>query len=132
MPDHQPPRDIFTVMSVLDAHADKNFVQRIMNPQDSPKLFDNPGGEMGKASTHSMAWGEDAQGNVFVYPTVVQKPDGGLQRLGTKERPGPRNDPWEAQRHAQQTGELIKFGKDREAAAWFSSDDGYKQIWRNQ
>jgi hypothetical protein len=122
-------QELTEIMGILDQHSDKNFVQRIISPADYPKLYDNPGGEAGEPSTHSMAWGEDAQGNAFVYPTVVQGPNGNLQRLGTRERPGPQNDPWEAQRHAQETGELIKFGQDKETAAWFASDKGYKQIW---
>ena len=114
-------RDIFTVMSLLSRNAEKNFVQRIMSPDDYPKLYDNPGGEMGDPSTHSMAADVDKNGNWFVYPTVVQDPMGGLQRLS-------RQNAWQ---FAQQHDERIPFGKDKDSAIWFSSDEGYKQIWRN-
>ena len=33
------------IMQVLDEHADKNFVQRIMSPDSIKPLYDNPGGE---------------------------------------------------------------------------------------
>jgi hypothetical protein len=120
---NESSRDIFAVMSLLSANADKNFVQRIMSPEGFPKLYDNPGGEMGEASTHSMAWGEDAAGNAYVYPTIIQKADGELHRFKDKRA---------AERYALDNDEVIHFGQDKDAAAWFSSDDGYKQIWNNQ
>jgi hypothetical protein len=132
MPD-KVPQDIFSVMSILSRNSDKNFVQRIMNREDAPKsLYDNEGGEAGPASSHSMAADMDAEGNWYVYPTVIQGPDGELRRLGSQERPGERNDPNEAWQFAHEYGEVIPFGKDKDAAIWFSSDDGYKRIWEDK
>ena len=117
-------RDIFTVMSVLSANAEKNFVQRIMSPDTSPPpIYDGPKGQAGKGSTHSMAWSEDAQGNAYVYPTVIQRADGELHRF---------QDPRAAEKYAIDNNELIHFGQDKKLAYWFSSDDGYKQIWNNR
>jgi hypothetical protein len=122
-------KDIFTVMSLLSKNSDKNFVQRVMSPDKYPKLYDNPGGETGEPSSHSMAADSDEHGNWFAYPTVVQGPDGELVRLGTPENPGPRNNPSEAWQFAHEQDELIRFEKDKDTAIWFSSDDGYKRIW---
>lgn len=115
-------RDIFSVMSILSENSDKNFVQRIMNHAKAPRLYDNAGGELGSPSTHSMAADVDQDGNWFVYPTVVQRPDGNLQRLS-------RNEAWQ---FAGETGERIAFGKNKDRAVWFSRPEGYKQIWGNQ
>jgi hypothetical protein len=111
-------QELTEIMGILDQHADKNFVQRIMTPEDYPKLYDNPGGETGQPSTHSMAWGEDAQGNAYVYPTVVQKPDGNLHRFSSQQ---------EAEAYAIERNEFIPFGSDKEKADWFSKN--YKQVW---
>ena len=120
-------KNIFDVMSILSRNADKNFVQRVMFPEQAPSItnYDNAGRVTGH-STHSMAADVDDVGNWFVYPTVVQQSDGSLKRLQqTRDNP-------EAFKHAAQTGERIPFGKDKDSAIWFSSDDGYKQIWRGQ
>jgi hypothetical protein len=111
--------DILDILSVLSSNSDKNFVKRIMKPDDYPKLYDNPGGYLGKASTHSMAWGEDEHGNAYVYPTVIQNSEGELQRLSDEE----------AWKHAVITNERISFGKDKEKASRFSKN--YKKVWKN-
>jgi hypothetical protein len=118
---HEIPHDLLGVLGILTANAEKNFVQRIMFHREAPKLYDGPLGELGKASTHSMAWGEDAEGNAYVYPTVIQKKDGSLVRL----------KPDEADQYARKSGELIHFGKNKKTAEWFSSDKGYNQVWEH-
>ena len=115
-------QDVLSVMSILGANADKNFVQRIMSPQRYPVLPNyDPAGRIVSHSSHSMAADIDPKdGNWYVYPTVVQQEDGTLRRL-----PQPA-----AFEYARKTGERINFGpQDKEGALWFSSDQGYKQIW---
>lgn len=112
-------RTLFGVLNKLSDHKDKNFVHRILAPEGQPKLHDNEGGILGQASTHSMAWGTDENGDAFVYPTVVQpNKDERLQRLDAKA----------AWKHAKLTGERIPFGQDHEEADWFSRN--YKKVWK--
>ena len=114
-------RNIFDAMSILSRNADKNFVQRVLRPDQNPKLDNrDAAGNIVSQSTHSMSAEVDADGNWFVFPTVVQGPSGDLQRLELRD----------AQKYAKETGERIGFGKDKDAAIWFSSDDGYKQVWK--
>jgi len=107
------------IMGILDTNANKNFVQRIISPENSPKLYDGPDGELGKASTHSMAWGT-ADGQAFVYPTVVASEGGGLVRL----------EPEEAWAYARDNDERIAFGQDHAAASRFAKH--YKKIWESE
>jgi len=109
-------KTLFGVLNTLGQNSDKNFVQRIIQPDSFPKLFDNPGGILGAPSTHSMTWGTDEQGNAFVYPTVVQEGDK-LRRLNADE----------AWKHAVDNNERIPFQQDHEQADWFSKN--YKQVW---
>jgi hypothetical protein len=103
----------FEAMNILYANKAKNFAQRALHPDQSPKL-DN--GFLQDPSTHSMAWGE-GDGKGFAYPTVVQmQPGGWLQRLANMQ----------AWQHAMKTKEFIPFD-DKRKAAEFSTD--YKTIW---
>ena len=100
-----------SLSAVLTQNLGKNFVQRILNVENSPVLKNKDG----SFSTHSMAWGE--KGDKFiVFPTVVPKEGGELQRLPSKK----------AFKHTQETGDFIEFDT-AEDAAWFSKN--YKKIW---
>ena len=105
------------IMFKLAKHQDKNFVQRILQPERHPKLYDNVGGIAGKPSTHSMSWGTDENGTAWMYPTVVQGENGQLKRLDKKGA-------WD---HARQYGEMIPFENPIEAA-WYSKN--YKRVWQ--
>ena len=106
------------IRRILAANKDMDFVKRIHNPEAFPKLYDNPGGLLGKPSTHSMAAEVDRNGDWFVYPTVVNDPlTQGLKRLGHTQ----------AKYHAESSGERIPFGKDGDKAIWFSKQ--YKRVW---
>ena len=91
----------------LEGHDDKEFVQRILNPELNTNPLQNPDGT---TSTHSMAAEVDESGNWFVFPTVVND-NGGLRRI---------EDPQEARRFNQEKGEVIPFGKNAYQAIAFS------------
>jgi hypothetical protein len=50
------------------------FVDRIKNPDNYPSIKN----EDGSFSTHRMAAEVDDNGNWYVFPTIVQMPNGGL------------------------------------------------------
>lgn len=89
-----------------------NFEQRILNPNSYPKIQNGDG----TFSTHRMAWGGD-EGNYMAYPTIVQQPDGQLQRLDDKA----------ALAHAQDNKEFRHFSKAEDAQAY--AEGGYKKFW---
>lgn len=72
-----------------------NWVQRGLNPDLSPKI-NNPDGS---SSTHELAWGSGENGSAFVYPTIIQGNNGGLQRLSGE-------DAWN---HAVENRTAIRF-----------------------
>lgn len=72
-----------------------NWVQRGLNPDLSPKI-NNPDGSL---STHELAWGSGENGSAFVYPTIIQGNNGGLQRLSGE-------DAWN---HAVENRTAIRF-----------------------
>ena len=86
---------------ILNQNRDLNFVQRMYQPGTPSIMIPGQDGP----STHFM---ESADG--FVYPTVVQMPDGNLQYLGEG-----------AYDHAMQTGEYIQFPNDRQARRFAKS-----------
>jgi hypothetical protein len=86
---------------ILNDNRDLNFVQRMYQPGTPSIMIPGQDGP----STHFM---ESADG--FVYPTVVQMPDGNLQYLGEG-----------AYDHAMQTGEYIQFPNDRQARRFAKS-----------
>ena len=109
---------LFDILNTTFQNRDKNFVQRILQPEKYPFLNN---GRFQDPSTHSMAWGTNGQGEHFVYPTVIQaQPGGWLQRLNQEE----------AWKHASRTGEWIPFGKDAARADQYSKD--YKLLWNKQ
>ena len=99
-------------MRILSVNSDKEFVKRILKPEDYPKLKNKDG----TVSTHSMGWGT-ADNKAYVYPTVVTGKDGNLERLNEKK----------AWKHAMENREYIEFS-DKEYADWFSRE--YKQVWK--
>jgi hypothetical protein len=56
-----------SVAQILSENSDKNFVQRILNPQEYPDIPDPDGGD--GRSTHKMAYGE-VDGKVIAFPTI--------------------------------------------------------------
>lgn len=100
------------LLAEMAKNKDKNFVQRILNPNDYPSL---PLGN-NKHATHLMAWGE-ADGNYYVYPTVIQDP---------KTKKLIHLDEGDAFDYAMKNNEYLKF-KDALSAAMISKD--YKKLW---
>ena len=98
------------IMQILSKNSDKDFVKRIIAPEQYPTL-DNGDGTI---STHSMMWG-DADGKFYVYPSVIRKGKT-LKRLSADQA-------WD---HAVKTGERIEFDNPDDAH-WFSRS--YKEIW---
>lgn len=104
--------DYTGVNAILSKNSDKNFVRRILFPENYPTL---PEGD-GQVATHKMAWSDD-DGAYYVYPTVVQGENGELVEL----------DPDEAFDYALKNREFIKF-KDPQQADEFSQE--YKKYWQ--
>jgi hypothetical protein len=99
--------------AIVEQHKDKNFVQRIADPQKVPAI-DLGGGMTG---THMMSYATDDKGGAIVYPEIIQdQSTGNLVRLGRNE----------AKAHAIKTGEFIPFGKAADAE-WFGKN--YKKLW---
>ncbi len=102
--------DYEIVRKILEANKNKDFIQRILRPDDYPAL---PALD-GKTKTHLMSWGE-SDGKYQVYPTIIHK-DGELIQY--------KDD--EAAQHAMKTGEYVEFDNPADAA-WFS--ERYKAYW---
>jgi len=102
------------VQKILQANKAKDFVQRILDPDNSPSI------DLGKGfkGTHLMATGE-ADGKHYAYPTIQRDAEGNLVRL----------EPNEAFAEAAAKGELIAFDS-AEAALWFSKN--YKLVWGHE
>lgn len=101
------------VDSVLNANADKNFVQRYQHPYDFP-VIDNKTGQ--NAPYDPARWNYSSllmadEGNRS-YPTIVQGPAGQLKNLGNNDTA------WE---FADTNNEFINF-KNPQDARWFSSN----------
>ena len=94
---------------ILENNANKDFVQRILKPQESPIL---PLDE-GKIGTHKMEL--EKHGNGWIaFPTIMR--DGrGLKDFGK-----------DAMMKAVNDGEYIEFASPGEAE-WFSKN--YKKMW---
>ena len=108
-----PNNDVNRISEILQANADKNFVQRIMKPDTNPVLMNWNGPDTW--GTHAMSYATRDNG-AMVYPTIVQMPDGTLRKLEGRE----------AMDHAIKTNEFIQFDTPEEAD-WFGKN--YKQIW---
>ena len=100
------------IQQILKANKQKNFVQRIMSPENWPVTQNKDGTE----SSHKMAWGSfpDADG-FMVYPTIVWD---GKQLKELDDR--------SAYENALETGEYITF-PDSDSADAFSRE--YKKVW---
>lgn len=94
-------------IEILRENSDKEFVNRIFNPASAPPSIKNPDGSV---STHLMAAEVDENGNWFAFPTIVN--DGGSLRKF--------DDPFEALKFGMDRGEVIEFGKNKEAAINFA------------
>ena len=104
------------IRKILEANIDKDFVRRILDPDNSPSI------DMGKDAdgnpqrgTHFMASGE-ADGKYYAYPTIQRMPDGSLKKMEANE----------AFQQAVENNDLIEFSTDKEAK-WFASN--YKKVW---
>lgn len=98
-------------MGVLYKNQKVPFVDRIINPQNypNPNIFD----EGGRMQTHFMSATPDKEGNWFVYPNIVFEDDN-YKKLNLSED--------DALEYAKQSGNLISFGKDKQAAINFSKN----------
>jgi hypothetical protein len=95
---------------ILAQNAEKSFVQRILQPENYPRLDLGDG----NYATHMMAW-TSADGKHYVYPTVLFD---GKQLV--------QYEPDAAFEQAKKSGNVIAFDDPREAD-WFSKN--YKQWW---
>lgn len=106
--------DISKVRDVLERHKDKNFVQRVLEPERFP-VVPLEGGDV---ATHKMAWATstDQSGKKVyrVFPTILFE-DGQLIDYGD-----------DAYERAVEIGEYIDFAKAKDAD-WFSKH--YKDVW---
>ena len=93
-------------------HKDLNFVQRLMSPDEWPRVKHPNGGY----STHRMAWTSVGNQHI-VYPTVVYD----WNSKDVKQR-----NPDEAVVHALQTGEYIPFNTPEQAHTFAMK---YKRMW---
>lgn len=109
----QKAKDVTYIYRVLARYNRFNFVQRILDPQESIIMPDT-----GRPGTHFMVWGE-SDGRYYVYPRIVMGVEGKLELL----------DETQAWEHAKKTGEMIPFSNKKEAE-WFSYH--YKDIWRGK
>jgi hypothetical protein len=109
---------------ILDANRGKDFVERIINPWDSPTI---PYGD-GQRASHQMSWGEGDLNDdrntdknspgykYYVYPNIMR--DEGGEDLEDYS-----DNAWD---EAYKRGEYIQFDT-AEEANWFSQQ--YKQVW---
>jgi len=114
MPQVVAKTELDTLIEILANNQDKNFVQRILRPNDYPTL-EGEGEFKGKIHTHLMS-DTEADGRFIAYPEVVMQ-DG---KLIKKERD-------EAFNYAMKTGEYIEFPTDT-VASWFAKN--YKKYWK--
>jgi len=101
--DHQ-----LNIMSkaVTNKYKHLNWVQRGLNPGEYGSIKDEQGNDM----THLLSQGEDADGNAYVYPEIIQdEKTGELKRLGRQE----------AHEYALKSKTTIPF-KDKELAEFYS------------
>lgn len=104
--------EVDKIRAVLEANKEKDFVKRVLDPENSPSM------DLGKGwtGTHLMAADVDEDGNWMVYPTIVRI-DGELKKMEVNE----------AMLHAKASGEYIDFAGDKDAAIAFSKN--YKKVW---
>lgn len=97
---------------ILDQNQNKDFVQRILKPQESPVITEKDG----KIATHKMAW-DHHNGKYIAFPTI-QRQGRGLVDKGEN-----------AMFDAVNSGEYIEFATPGEAE-WFSKN--YKRVWERE
>lgn len=100
------------IQSILNANQDKEFVRRIIRPEQYPEL--NLGN--GNHATHKMAYARVGD-KYIVFPTVFYNPNS----RNLYELP-----PIKAIQKAMGAGEVIPFSTEGEAE-WFSKN--YKKVW---
>lgn len=88
------------------------FLNRINNPSKYPVITN----EDGSVSTHRMAAEMDENGNWFVFPTIVQFPDGTLHQF---------QDVTTAMQYNLRTGNFLKMGNKEQALEY--AKGGYKK-----
>ena len=104
------PFELEYINGILEKNKDKEFVDRILNPDKYPRL-DLGNGDY---ATHKMAWGKVGD-KYIVHPTVLLE-DGKLKEYS----------PLDAWKRVQKSGDYIEFNNPEEAD-WFSRR--YKKIW---
>jgi hypothetical protein len=88
------------------------FMRRVNNPENYPYITNQDG----SSTTHLMSAEEDADGNWFVFPTVVLKEDGTLHHFKNNR---------EAMAYNMKRDNYKTFGKDKQGAFDYSAG-GYK------
>ena len=98
-------------MGTLYQNKDLPFVDRIINPQNypTPSIFD----EGGRMQTHFMSATPDKEGNWYAYPNIIFE-DGEYKKLDLNED--------QALEYAKKSGNVIPFGKNKDAAIDFSKN----------
>lgn len=102
------------ILDILNRNQEKNFVKRILAPENYPSL---DLGE-GNSATHMMSDAEMAPNKHIVYPMVVQSGDQ-LEKLSSED----------AYQYAVKTGEYLSFTS-ADQASWFAQN--YKKVWENE
>ena len=101
------------IAKILQENNHLGFVKRVLN-LDNYEPLDNGDGTI---STHSMSAEVTENGEWRVFPTVLMTSTGKLKRFHFRD----------AQRIADETGNYVSFGKDKNAAIDFSKT--YKRAW---
>lgn len=103
------------VFDILQDNQAKDFVRRILDPENSPAIINADG----TPSTHEMATAE-AEGVHYVFPTIMRDEQGLLRRFHDE------NDKFASFNEALRRGEAIGF-KTAEEAEWFERN--WKVVW---
>lgn len=98
------------VLDVLNKNKTKSFVQRILTPDEFPRIKHSDG-----FATHRMAWANTDGGKAIVYPTILLGSKGELKDYGS-----------DALSHVINTDNFIEFNSPKEAE-WFTKN--YKSAW---
>ena len=98
-------------MGTLYQNKNVPFVDRVINPQDYPvpSILD----EAGRMQTHFMSATPDKEGNWFAYPNIIFE-DGNYKKLDLNED--------QALEYAKKSGNVVSFGKNKDAAIDFSKN----------
>lgn len=111
MPKLRDTWDKARIYKILNENSDKDFVKRVLSPEDYGTIpLENGYG------THLMSYATDDEG-AFAYPQIITDPaTGELKRLSSRE----------AMDYAYKNKQYIRF-KDPEEADWFGKN--YKRVW---